>query len=81
MILKRVDMKSEKAKHYGKIVKVEDFAKEFGINMDLDLRELFRQRGLALIEENKWVHKKGWGVRRKSRGGEDFINTHYSDKW
>ncbi len=53
MVLKRVDMKSEKAKRYGKIVKVEDFAKEFGINMDLDLRELFRQRGLALIEENK----------------------------
>lgn len=51
MVLERVDMKSEKAKSYGNIVKVEDFAKELGINMDLDLRELFRQRNLTLIEE------------------------------
>lgn len=51
MVLERIDMKSEKAKSYGNIVKVEDFAKEFGINMNLDLRELFRQRDLTLIEE------------------------------
>lgn len=64
MILERVEMTSEKAKSYGKIVKVEDFAKEFGINMNLDLRELFRQRDLTLIEEK---------IREYIKKAEGFI--------
>ncbi len=69
MILERIDMKSEKAKSYAKIVKVEDFAKEFGINMDLDLRELFRQRDLTLIEEKikEYIKKAEEFMERPSR--------------